>query len=239
MTRKENLLTIKYNLQNQLRSLRGEELWDIESLTSGYRFHQLARSSREADLTEEIERLQRSIKEQERDNDIASKTEAYYQTEEGRARQAELQQYLRLEDVDRNLRSTEMRQELNQWIGDFIGEHWRLLSLSTSCVKFAVWSEVSHSFVFGQDFTIYYDLSRTGEIERFEVNVGTTGSFSATDSEIGDRARFYADFGHFLSDTSRLLELKTKLHDFAFFIEESEKCSRRLYKKLKNPLNLQ
>lgn len=81
MTRKETLLTQKYELQNQLRTLRGEEPRDIALLTSGWKFQQAVRDAREYSLKQEIAQLETAIANQKAENEKKAKTEAYFATE--------------------------------------------------------------------------------------------------------------------------------------------------------------
>ena len=69
MTRKETLLTQKYELQNQLRTLRGEETRDITLLTSGWKFQQAVRDAREYSLKQEIAQLETAIANQKAENE--------------------------------------------------------------------------------------------------------------------------------------------------------------------------
>ena len=75
MTRKETLLTQKYELQNQLRTLRGEEPRDIALLTSGWKFQQAVRDAREYSLKQEIAQLETAIANQKAENEKKAKTE--------------------------------------------------------------------------------------------------------------------------------------------------------------------
>lgn len=72
--------------------------------------------------------------------------------------------------------------------------------------------------------------------ERFEISVGSTGSFDLCKNEVGDRARFYMDFGKFLSDTTLLNDLKNMLFDYADTMEEIHERMESLQKSLENPL---
>ena len=57
MTRKETLLARKYELQNELRVLRGEQPYDLAERTSDWKFRQTAKEEREYTLKADIERL--------------------------------------------------------------------------------------------------------------------------------------------------------------------------------------
>ena len=91
MTRKETLLTRKYELQNELRTLRGEQPYDLAERTSGWKYYQTAKEEREYTLKADIERLTAAIAKQKVDNEKSAKTAAYYATEEGAAHKAQLE----------------------------------------------------------------------------------------------------------------------------------------------------
>ncbi|MBQ0080682.1 MAG: hypothetical protein KBS95_03935 [Alistipes sp.] len=64
---------------------------------------------------------------------------------------------------------------------------------------------------------IYYDRRNwlNENSERFEISVGSTGSFDLCKNEVGDRARFYMDFGKFLADATLLAALKETFYGYA------------------------
>ena len=76
MTRKETLLARKYELQNTLRVLRGEEPYDLAERTSDWKFRQTAKEEREYTLKADIERLEAAIAKQKVDNEKSAKTAA-------------------------------------------------------------------------------------------------------------------------------------------------------------------
>ena len=102
--------------------------------------------------------------------------------------------------------------ELNAWIKNLLGKHWTVSSMSYSHVCFSAFNADKKEFVFGQNIDIYFNNETDFEEERFECNIGTTGSFNPLSGNIGDRARFYIDFGRFLS--SDLDWLKNFLLEF-------------------------
>ena len=124
MIRKETLLTQKYELQNQLRTLRGEEPRDIALLTSGWKFQQAVRDAREYSLKQEIAQLETAIANQKAENEKKAKTEAYFATEEGKVHKAELENQKNIQIGAYNEYSNNTLEEMKSWIKDFLGEHW-------------------------------------------------------------------------------------------------------------------
>ena len=221
MTRKETLLAQKYELQNTLRTLRGEEPRDITLLTTGWKFQQAVRDAREYSLKQEIAQLETAIANQKAENEKKAKTEAYYATEEGKAHKAQLENEKNIQIGAYNEYSNNTLEEMKSWIKDFLGEHWT-------------------EFAFGQEIEVRaeqnYYLNDNKEL--FETNVGSTGSFNIEEQEIGDRARFYIDLGKFLSDPAKLARLKNRMFLFAETLEDIRDCVRRINAELENPLGL-
>lgn len=93
-------------------------------------------------------------------------------------------------------------------------------------------------FVFGQTVEIYYERRYwlDDNKERFEISVGSTGSFDLCKNEVSDRAMFYMDFGKLLSDTALLGDLKNMLFDYADTMEAIHDRLEKLQKSLENPL---
>ena len=240
MTRKETLLTQKYELQNQLRALRGEELRDITLLTSGWKFQQAVKDAREYSLKQEIEQLETAIANQKEENEKKAKTEAYFATEEGAARKAQLEEQKIKEINNYNEYCNTSLEEMKAWIKEFLGQHWSVKFMTDTCIGFAVWNAETGKFAFGQEIEVnaeqHYFFNDNKEL--FETNVGSTGSFNIEEREVGDRARFYIDLGRFLSDTTKLAQLKNKMFLYAETLADIRDCVRRLNAELENPLGL-
>ena len=198
MIRKETLLTQKYELQNQLRTLRGEEPRDIALLTSGWKFQQAVRDAREYSLKQEIAQLETAIANQKAENEKNIQIGAY------------------------NEYSNNTLEEMKSWIKDFLGEHWTVKFMNDTCIEFAVWNAETGKFAFGQEIEVkaeqHYYFNDNKEL--FETNVGSTGSFNIEEQEIGDRARFYIDLGKFLSDPAKLARLKNRMFLFPETLED-------------------
>ena len=238
MTRKETLLTQKYELQNELRALRGEELRDITLLTTGYRFYEAVKEAREYSLKQDIENLQKAIEKQKVENEKKTKSEAYFQTEEGIALKAELDAEKQAAADAFHAHENEALSEIKKFVQDNLGKHWTVKFLSDNSLDLAVWDADKADFVFGQTIEIrfekhsYWNEGR----EKFETNVGTTGCFDINAQEPGDRARFYIDLGRFLGLDLRWL--KKYLFDFADYREEIRNRIRKANARMENPLGL-
>ena len=238
MTRKETLLTRKYELQNELRILRGEQPYDLAERTSGWRFHEAVKESREYVLKQDIENLEKSIEKQKAANERAAATAAYFATPEGSAEKAQLETEKKEAAAAFNAHENANLASLNGWIKALLGGYWSVKFLSDDSVDFSIWDADKADFVFGQTIEIrcekkyYWNEGR----ERFECNCGTTGCFDINAQEVGDRARFYIDFGKFLS--SDLSELKNFMFRFHEEREAIRDRVRNANAKLENPLGL-
>lgn len=240
MTRKENLLKKKYELQNELRILRGEEPYDIDALTTGWRFRDNAQKEREYRLKADIESLEKSIEKQKADNDKKAKSNAYYETEEGKTFKAQLTNQKDIEIQAFEEYENNMLEVFKTWIKGYLGSHWTVKHLYDHGIGFGVWDADKTDFVFGQTLEIrcerhhYWKDGR----EQFETNVGTTGSFDILEQNIGDRALFYVDLGKFLSDKIKLNELKERMFLYSETLDMMRKRIREINNKLENPLGL-
>lgn len=239
MTRKETLLRKKYELQNTLRALRGEEPLDLESLTSGWQFRKAIEDTREYCLKYAIENLEKAIDEQKLKNEIKASADAFYMTAEGE----ELKAALEAEQAELSnafySHENKCREELKKFIKDLLGDHWTVKFLSDTALDFSVWDAEKTDFVFGQSIEVRVErnsfLSKGSE--RFEANVGTTGSFKLNGQNPGDRARFYIDFGKFLS--CDLDWLKNFMFDLYDHREKLRERIREVNSRYENPLGLQ
>lgn len=240
MTRKENLLKRKYELQNELRNLRGEELYDIEVLTDGWRFRDNARKEREYRLKADIESLEKSIEKQKADNDKKGKTDAYYETVEGKVFKAQLVNQKDIEIGAFEEYENNMLEEFKIWIKGYLGSHWTVKRLYDHGIDFAIWDADKADFVFGQNIEIRCEKHHYWKdgAEQFETNIGTTGSFDILEQNIGDRALFYVDLGKFLLDKIKLNELKEKMFLYSETLDMMRKRIREINNKLENPLEI-
>ena len=170
MTRKETLLRKKYELQNTLRALRGEEPLDLESLTSGWQFRKAIEDTREYCLKYAIENLEKAIDEQKLKNEIKASADAFYMTAEGE----ELKAALEAEQAELSnafySHENKCREELKKFIKDLLGDHWTVKFLSDTALDFSVWA------MWGQR-EVSSSTGRTPETGR--ASISTSANFSA------------------------------------------------------------
>ena len=238
MTRKEALLTRKYELQNTLRTLRGEEPYNLAELTTGWRFREAVRDSREYSLKDDIEHLTKAIENQKAKNEVKAKTEAYFQTEEGIALKARLDEEKRVAAEEFHAHEADTISEIKKYVQDNLGKHWTVKFISDDALDLAVWDADKADFVFGQTIEIRYERHsywKEGQ-EKFETNVGTTGCFDIEEQNPGDRARFYIDLGRFLGLDLRWL--KNTLFNFHDQREAIRNRIRKANAQMENPLGL-
>ena len=233
-TRKEKLLAQIYELENQLRALRGEEPKEPTS-----HFYREADQAYEHDLKNRLARLPQIIEEQKAENDRKAKTEAYYATEEGAARKARLQEHKDL--LCRQYEATKACSEdmMKSWIKDFLGDHWTVQRMNKGRICFSIWDADKAKFVFGSDIEVDVERNRwhKGD-EEFSTNIGAMGSFDLMDTEPATRARFYMDLGKFLSDKERLTNLKNFMYLYEDQLTAITDKAKELNDELINPLGL-
>nr|DAO21514.1 MAG TPA: hypothetical protein [Caudoviricetes sp.] len=239
MTRKETLLLENYRLYNELYTLRGntENLTDLDSLVSHWKFRDEAKNSTVYDLQSSNESLRKSIDRERKVIEQKAAAEAYFATEEGQARKAEL---LKSEE-ELCQRMTEFMGNreafFNGWIKEFLGNYWKLYYLSDSRIEFAIADpKDENKEVFGQSIEIYFEKHYWNGKERFDTNVGTCGGFDLLACEQGDRARFYIDLGRFLSDKTRLEALRTMLFRYKDTLDQMREGLDKIESELENPL---
>ncbi len=238
-TRKETRLAELYQLQNELRSLRGEELMDLDNIFASYKFRKEADNMLERDIKDRIEHCHCSIVKQIAENERNTRTEAYWQTDEGMARKAAL-----LARKDEEIAAFEQYKAasldvMKEWIKDFLGAHWTVQYLYEQKITFSMWDADKAKFIFGSDIEVWaerHDYWTKGE--KFETNVGTMGTFDIGDNRIGERARFYIDLGRFLSDDTKMNQLKFYMFSYAEGLRERVESIQKLNAELLNPLAL-
>jgi len=241
MTRKETLLEKKYELQNQIHALRGEELEDVEAYKSNGYFHREAQQATQNGLERDIEHLEKALETAKAEAERQRATEAFYATDAGQMYRAAIEKKLEEQKEQFKQGQYKMLESMNEWIKGTLGDHWGVKSLSENCITFAVINpEKPDDFIFAQSIDVYYEKSSWLDDgrPRFETNIGTTGSFNLLDQEVGNRARYYMDLGRFLSETAKLEGLKYQLFRYA------DKCRARRIEikntseRLENPLAL-
>lgn len=236
MTRKEALLVKKYELQNELKTLRGEEPLNLQEMTSGWRFREAVNRARVNELEDDIERLECAIEGQQHENEIKAKTEAFYATREGAAYKASLEGQLKECYTTQETLAANFEARLNTLIQNCLGARWAVKSCHKDRVDFGV--RTGEDFIFGQDIEIYAEKNYWDEGERFELNVGTTGSFKLECEDPNARRLYYIDLGTFLADTVSLAAIKNTMFDYAEAVAQNRKNHRTLQTKLENPLSI-
>ena len=235
MTRKETLYSQKHELQNQLRALRGQEPLQMPT---GYHYTKALKEAREYELKEDIERLQSSIQAQEKENEVKTRTEEFYNTPEGQAYKDALKRQLEERYAAQEKASEDQLQLLNNIITKALGSRWAVKHMSATSVEFGKLREDGKDYIFGQDIQIWADRYYFGEGERFETNVGTTGTFELQSEDPDSRLQYYIDLGKFLADTETLASIKKALFDYDETMKAGSEAYQALSKKLHNPLGL-
>ncbi len=241
MTRKETLLLENYRLTNELNTLKGrtDKIVDIDLLLSKWKFNQEAKESTVSGLTYSNDILRKAIESEKLEQERKAATEAYYATEEGQARKADLEN--RQEEAGNLLKKFMEDNEdyFRGWIRKYLGEHWTLRYLGESRIEFAIVDpHEDNKVVFGQSIEIYYEKHTWKGGERFEVQVGTTGGFEILETQQGDRALFYIDLGRFLSDKTELEGIKKRLYGYRDCLDKMYQDILDIRKELENPASL-
>lgn len=235
MTRKETLYNQKHELQNQLRALRGQETIEMPA---GYHYTKALKDAREYELKDEIERLQSAIQAQEKENEVKARTEEFYSTPEGQAYKDSLIRQREDCYAAQEKASEEQLHLLNVIITTALGSRWAVKNMSTTSVEFGKLRADQKGYIFGQDIQIWADQHHFGEGERFETNIGTTGSFDLQSEDPDSRLEYYIDLGKFLADAETLHRIKKALYHYADKIKAGRETYQALQKKLANPLGL-
>lgn len=101
---------------------------------------------------------------------------------------------------------------LDAEIKRFLGSHWAVTALSFGNCTISVVKDGKE--VFGQNIYFSYDTTVHGLEDKFEVSVGSTGSFENEGVIIGSRSRFYIDLGKLLSNDTEMMEIEEFLVAF-------------------------
>ena len=217
MTRKEILFRENITLWNEYHTLTGAATTDLDEYAQTYKYQKALKESRAFDLEQANESLRQKIEKAKAEKEHAAKVEAFYQTPEGIRLMAELDAQELAAIVEFKETDEAMRSELQGFIHRTLGDYWTLETFGPTCVSFAIRKPGSEKeTVFGQTIEIFYERNSwfTGK-DRFEVSVGSTGSFEALSANQGDRARFYIDLGKFLADQQGLQQLRDRLYEHA------------------------
>lgn len=217
MTRKEILFRENITLWNEYNTLTGAATTDLDEYAQTYKYQKALKESRAFDLESANESLRRKIEKAKAEKERAAKVEAFYQTPEGIRLLSELDAQELAAIVEFKETDEAMRRELQDYIRRTLGEYWTLETFGPTCVSFAIAKPGEEKgTVFGQTIEVFYERNSwfTGK-DRFEVSVGSTGSFEALSANQGDRARFYIDLGKFLADQQGLQTLRDRLFEHA------------------------
>ena len=217
MTRKEILFRENITLWNEYNTLIGAATTDLDEYAQTYKYQKALKESRAFDLEQANESLRQKIEKAKAEKEHAAKVEAFYQTPEGIRLMAELDAQELAAIVEFKETDEAMRSELQGFIHRTLGDYWTLETFGPTCVSFAIAKPgEDKGTVFGQTIEIFYERNSwfTGK-DRFEVSVGSTGSFEALSANQGDRARFYIDLGKFLADQQGLQQLRDRLYEHA------------------------
>lgn len=217
MTRKEILFRENITLWNEYNTLTGAATTDLDEYAQTYKYQKALKESRAFDLEQANESLRQKIEKAKAEKEHAAKVEAFYQTPEGIRLMAELDAQELAAIVEFKETDEAMRSELQGFIHRTLGDYWTLETFGPTCVSFAIAKPgEDKGTVFGQTIEIFYERNSwfTGK-DRFEVSVGSTGSFEALSANQGDRARFYIDLGKFLADQQGLQQLRDRLYEHA------------------------
>lgn len=238
MATKADLLLKTYTLRYEIATVKGEaeNLLTPEQYQNTYRFYEQLKKSKLYDLQQDVEMLTKALETAKAKKAAAESRETFYATAEGQAFKAEKEAAIAAETKNYEKTCMAKLTALEILIKANLGNHWQVQNLSTSCCAFGI--KKDGKSVFGQTVEIYYERRNwlDDNKERFEISVGSTGSFDLCKNEVGDRARFYMDFGKFLSNTALLGDLKNMLFDYADTMEEIHERMERLQKSLENPL---
>ena len=217
MTRKEILFRENITLWNEYHTLTGAATTDLDEYAQTYKYQKALKESRAFDLEQANESLRQKIEKAKAEKEHAAKVEAFYQTPEGIRLMAELDAQELAAIVEFKETDEAMRSELQGFIHRTLGDYWTLETFGPTGVSLAIAKPgEDKGTVFGQTIEIFYERNSwfTGK-DRFEVSVGSTGSFEALSANQGDRARFYIDLGKFLADQQGLQQLRDRLYEHA------------------------
>lgn len=238
MTQKELLLKKRYELQNELKALRGEETINLEEMIGSWRFNQQAKEERVYSLQMDVQRLTKEIETQKAKNERKARNDGYYSTERGKAMKEYLEKLRETETGRIAMYQSESLNNFKQWIKEFLGEHWSVSHFDTGRVDFRIRKADNSDFVFGSEIEVRYEKEswlNDGK-ERFETNIGAMGSFGILDQDPESRCRFYMDLGKFLSNKEKLQELKELMKSYETTLVALRDHIRMIDHQLENPI---
>lgn len=167
----------------------------------------------------------------ERDNNCIkyqNQINEYWETEEGKSRKI----LLEAQNAELQKRSLETSKGIEDTFMNLaklhIGQEWVIRSWSNHRIEFGRVDDEGKR-IFGQDFEIYFDRWNDNKPE---INVGTTGAFEID----SDRAKFYTQFGNFLSHPEVLKEILSYHSSFLKVMNSIERQMAVVEAQLKDPI---
>ena len=228
-TRKQALAEQVCNAENEYRALKGMDKKEF----SQYDYNEMARKNREYELHSQLEKWQGMIGKEREAQEIMAKREAFYATEAGAAYKAAREEAV--EYVKDAIRENKEAYEnwLNHFAVKYLGENWGVKGFSDSYANFAI--KNGEKFVFGSEIDVYYTERWFGDGERFEVNIGSMGSFNPLDTDPLGRGAFYVGFGKLVSNYNALTFLRSRMKMHAQHRESLRDRLQELKDELNNP----
>lgn len=228
-SRKENLAEQIYKAKNELRELKGQERHNYDR----GEIEMYARKSREYELHHELVGLIAKIEEEKEAARIKERRDAFYATEEGMKYKAKVEEDINTANEVRK----DMRAQHIAWLEKFaakeIGEEWAVKNVSESYCVFGI--KNGERFVFGSDIDVHYDSYYLGNSPRFDVNIGTMGSFNPFERGYDSRADVYIGLGKLLANVFALNDLRAKMATYSKACDDMRERLEELRKMLNNP----
>lgn len=230
MTRKEQLFNQVLELRNQYAELKGYQTTDLATFKGSYSYSYDLKKAKLSELQKEVKSLEISIEIENTKKALEARKSKFYATEEGKAFKSEIE--IKIADID--VKTCELgfkvQEDITNILHEVVGEHWKVSTLNSRSCELQVIDEKGKS-IFGQSVSIFYDEQDSA----FTMNVGTTGSFDPLLMLVGDRARFYVDFGKLLANTEASDKICDILFDFSRKFTAYRVDTIELRRKLENP----
>ena len=204
MTRKESLLKQLYEIENASATLflNREAPHNIERMEASGRLGRDAQKYTVAELEDKIAGADREFQSYRR----KSAHEAWLKTQEGQEAEAEFKaQVESLRDA-----YAQAKEQVTRNVDGILAQYGPTMHVHRMDDSRAEIAVGEHQF---DRFDVYFDTETWGERKpKFEVNVGTTGSFSLC----SDRCDFYTQMGAFLgsADAYTVRQLLLDWNDF-------------------------
>lgn len=238
MATKADLLLQTYTLRYEIATVKGEveNLLTPEQYSNTYRYYEQLKKSKLYELKQDVEMLTRALESAKVKKAASEARAAFFSTPEGRAFKSEKEAALEAEQKSCSRYCIDSLQKIESLVRTTLGQYWEVQGLSTSHLQLGVKKDGKP--VFGQSVDIYYDRRDwlNENREKFEISVGSTGNFDLEKNEVGDRAKFYMDFGKFLADATLLAALKETIYGYAETINACHDRMDAIKKQLDSPL---